>query len=371
MNENKQNEQPFPADLVEPIHTAQGAGENLDEQTRPVLSNEMDEDSQTLSQGLLLPYELPPDHRSGFVAVVGKPNVGKSTLMNSYLGQKVAIVSAKPQTTRNRLLGILTLERERGDLADAQLIFVDTPGIHQPLHKLGEYMVDTAVRAIPDADLVLFLVDASQPPGPEDNQIAGIIRDQCRVPVVLVLNKADLLAPEQVTAHVEAYRSLREAQGVPGDWVLVSALRGENLGQLLGFMVERLPLGPRYFPEEQVTDQQLRFMAGELVREQVLRHLHQEVPHSVAVLVEEFKERSDSLTYISANVFVERESQKGILLGHRGSMIKRIGRDARREIEEMLGSRVYLELWVKVKKKWRKDEQELRRLGYPGPRQNA
>jgi GTP-binding protein Era len=313
---------------------------------------------------LLLPEDLPADHRSGFVAVVGRPNVGKSTLMNAYLGQKIAIVSQKPQTTRNRLLGILTLERDRGDLADAQLIFVDTPGIHQPLHKLGEYMVETAVRAIPDADVVLFLVDVSRLPNDEDRQIADIIREQCRVPVLLALNKVDLLSPDMVTSHLEAYQALGQFDG----WFTISARHGDNLDLLLAETVERLPHGPRFYPEEQVTDQQLRFMASELVREQVLRHLRQEVPHSVAVVVQDFKERSEDLTYISANVFVERDTQKAIILGHRGAMIKRIGRDARREIEELLGTRVYLELWVKVKKKWRKDEQELRRLGYAVPR---
>jgi GTP-binding protein Era len=316
---------------------------------------------------LLVAEDLPPDHRSGFVAVVGKPNVGKSTLMNAYLGQKIAIVSAKPQTTRNRLLGILTLERERGDLADAQIIFVDTPGIHQPLHKLGEYMVETAVRAIPDADVVLFLVDVSHPPGDEDRQIAEILNDQCRVPVLLALNKADLAPDDQVASQVEAYRAL----GGFDEWLLISALRGDNRDRLLLATIERLPFGPRYYPEEQVTDQQLRFMAAELVREQVLHHLHQEVPHSVAVSVQEFKERSEDLTYIGANVFVERDTQKAIILGRGGTMIKRIGRDARREIEELLGTRVYLELWVKVKKKWRKDEQELRRLGYALPRKKG
>ncbi len=312
---------------------------------------------------LLLPEELPPDHRSGFVAVVGKPNVGKSTLMNAFLGQKIAIVSSKPQTTRNRLLGILTLERDRGDAADAQLIFVDTPGIHQPLHRLGEYMVETAVRAIPDADLVLFLVDVSEPPSAEDRQIAGLLLNARQIPVLLVLNKADLLDPSRITPNVEAHRAL----GPFDDWLLVSARRGDNLDALLQATVDRLPTGPRYYPEEQVTDQQLRFMVAELVREQVLRHLRQEVPHSVAVIVEDFKVRNEELTYIGANVIVERETQKAIILGHEGAMIKRIGRDARREIQELLDTRVYLELWVKVRKKWRKDEQELRRLGYSLP----
>lgn len=313
---------------------------------------------------LLMPEDLPPDHRSGFVAVVGKPNAGKSTLMNAYLGQKVSIVSDKPQTTRDRLLGILTMVRERGDAADAQVIFVDTPGIHQPLHKLGEFMVDTAVRAIPDADVVLFLVDVSRLPSDEDRQIAGILHDQCRAPILLVLNKADLLPANQVPARVESYQALGRFE----EGLLASALRGDGLPRLLEATLERLPLGPRYYPDEQVSDQHLRFMAGELIREQVLRHLREEVPHSVAVVVEEFTERSDDLTYINAVLYVERDTHKSILLGQGGAMIKRISQDARREIEELLGSRVYLELWAKVRKKWRSDEEELRRLGYDLPR---
>jgi GTP-binding protein Era len=321
-----------------------------------------DRDSEDLTD-LLISDDLPPDHRSGFVAVVGKPNVGKSTLMNAYLGQKIAIVSPKPQTTRNRLLGILTLQRERGDLADAQIIFVDTPGIHQPLHKLGEYMVDAAVRAIPDADVVLFLVDVSRPPGDEDRQIADILRQQSRMPIILTLNKADLLPPGDPTPHLELYQALGQFE----EWLLVSAVRRDNLDHLLEVTISRLPFGPRLYPEEQITDQHLRFMAAELIREQVIRHLRQEIPYSIAVMVDQFKERSEDMTYISANIFVERDTQKAIVLGRSGAMIKRIGADARREIEDLLGTRVYLELWVKVKKRWRGDEAELRRLGYTLP----
>jgi GTP-binding protein Era len=316
---------------------------------------------------LLVLEDLPPDHRSGFVAVVGKPNVGKSTLMNAYLGQKVAIVSPKPQTTRNRLLGILTLVRKRGDPADAQIIFVDTPGIHQPLHKLGEYMVETAVRAIPDADVVLFLVDVSRPPGDEDRQIAELLGQYRQVPVLLILNKVDLVSAEQMADLVESYRALGQFDG----WIPISALQGNNLDQLLEATIERLPPGPRFYPEDQITDQQLRFMAAELVREQVLRNLRHEIPYSVAVVVDQFKERSKDMTYISANIYVERDTQKAIMLGQGGKMIKRIGRDARQEIEQLLNTRVYLELWVKVKKKWRKDEKELGRLGYALPRRQG
>ena len=321
-----------------------------------------DRDAEHLTD-LLLSDDLPPDHRSGFVAVVGKPNVGKSTLMNAYLGQKIAIVSPKPQTTRNRLLGILTLQRERGDPADAQIIFVDTPGIHQPLHKLGEYMVDVAVRAIPDADVVLFLVDVSHPPGDEDRQIADILGQQSQMPIILAMNKADLLPPGDPAPHLESYQALGQFE----DSILLSALSGQNLDHLLQATIDRLPLGPRFYPEEQITDQQLRFMAAELIREQVIHHLRQEIPYSIAVMVDQFKERSEDMTYISANIFVERDTQKAIILGRSGAMIKRIGASARREIEDLLGTRVYLELWVKVRKKWRKDEAELRRLGYSLP----
>jgi GTP-binding protein Era len=315
-------------------------------------------------KGYLLPEELPPGHRSGLVAVVGRPNVGKSTLMNAYLGQKIAIVSEKAQTTRNRLLGILTLRRAQGDPADAQIIFVDTPGIHSPRHKLGEFMVETAVRTVPDADVVVFLVDVSTLPSSEDVQIAELIREKCQVPVLLALNKVDLLAPEDVQPHSDACRAL----GDFANWMLISATRGDNRDELLDLIVSHLPEGPRYYPEDQVTDQQERFIAAELIREAVLRHTHQEIPHAVAVMVEEFKERGPEMTYIAASIFVEKDSQKGIVIGQGGRMLKRIGMEARKGIEEMVGTRVYLELRVKVKKKWRRDEDELRRLGYALPR---
>jgi GTP-binding protein Era len=303
--------------------------------------------------------ELPPGHRSGFVAVIGKPNVGKSTLMNLYLGQKVAIVSEKPQTTRHRIRGILTRE-------DAQIIFVDTPGIHKPKHKLGEFMVETASKAIPDADVVLFIVDVSGMPTSEDEQIAELLKKHCKAPVILVLNKADLLPPEKVIPHSEAYFALVEHD----DWMMTSATRGDNCDKLLEMIIARLPEGPRYYPEEQITDQTVRAIAGELIREQVLRYTYQEVPHAVAVVVEEFKERGD-LTYISATIVVERDSQKGIIIGAGGKMLKRIGKAARKEIEGLVNTKVYLDLWVKVRKKWRKKEAELRRLGYAVPRRKG
>jgi len=307
---------------------------------------------------LLASEELPPDHRSGFVAVIGRPNVGKSTLINRWLGQKIAIVSPKPQTTRNRLRGILTRP-------DAQIIFVDTPGIHEPKHKLGEFMVETAVRTIPDADVILWMVDVSVKPTAEDQQIAELLAEKATgLPVIVALNKMDLLRPQDVVSHTEAYLALVEET----DWVMISATRGDNCDELLQKVIVRLPLGPRLYPADQITDQQERFIAAELVREQVLRYTHQEVPHAVAVVVQEFKRRSEDMTYISAYIYVERESQKKILLGAGGRLIKRIGMAARQEIERLVGTRVYLDLWVKVRPKWRKKEKELRRLGYALPR---
>jgi GTP-binding protein Era len=301
--------------------------------------------------------ELPPDHRSGFVAVVGRPNVGKSTLMNAYLGQKVAIISEKPQTTRNRLLGILTRH-------DAQVIFVDTPGIHAPLHKLGEFMVETAVRAIPDADVVLFIVDASVPPTGEDVLVAEAIREQGGdLPVVVALNKVDLLSSSE-SFHTDAYLTILQ----PTAWLPISAVRGDNRDELLETIIGHLPLGPRYYPEDQVTDQQTRFIASELIREAALRRLRHEVPYALAVVVDEFKRRSEDMTYIGATIFVERDSQKGIVIGQGGKTLKDIGRSARTEIEKLVDTRVFLELWVKVRPKWRKKEDELRRLGYGLPK---
>lgn len=298
--------------------------------------------------------ETPAGHRSGFVAVIGRPNVGKSTLVNRLVGQKVAIVSPKPQTTRSRILGILTRE-------DVQAIFVDTPGIHHPHHKLGRAMVATAASAIPDADVVLFMVDVSVPPTDQDRAIAKLIHEQTQSPVILVLNKMDLLAADKVKQHSEAYWNIAPYHR---EWMMTVATRGENLDKLLELVVAALPEGPRYYPGDQVTDQTEREIAAELIREQVLRHARQEVPHAVAVVVEEFKERGNNVIYVGANVFVEKDSQKGIIIGKKGQMLRKIGSAARQEIERMTGGHIYLDLWVKVRKGWRRDERELRRLGY-------
>ncbi|MBM3190650.1 MAG: GTPase Era [Chloroflexi bacterium] len=297
--------------------------------------------------------ELPPDHRSGFVALSGKPNVGKSTLLNAWLGTKIAAVSPKPQTTRNVLLGILTRP-------DAQIIFVDTPGIHRPRTRLGEYMVEAAASAVPDADVVLFVADASEMPSEADHQVAQLLRKVPAIPAILALNKADLVSE----GDREARRAAYEALGRFAASAYVSALTGDGLALLLDLALARLSLGPRFYPEDQLTDQRERFVAAELIREQALRFLEQEVPHAIAVRVEEFTERPNGVTYISANIYTEKESQKGIVIGRHGAMLKRIGREARLALEGFLGVRVYLDLWVKVRANWRRKDQDLRRFGY-------
>ena len=298
--------------------------------------------------------EVEENHKSGFVAVIGRPNVGKSTLVNQLVEQKVAIVSPKPQTTRGRILGILTR-------ADAQVIFIDTPGLHRPRHQLGRNMVAVARGAIPDADIVLFTVDCSVLPTKEDRMISSLLKPHTQTPVVLVLNKMDKLPAENVKRHTQAYWDLAPYHH---NWMMTVATHGTNLDRLLHLIVAALPNGPRYYPDDQITDQTERDIAAEMIREQVLRHAHEEVPHAVAVVVTEFRERENNLFYISADISVEKDSQKGILIGKRGRMLRDVGSAARREIERMIGGQVYLELWVKVRRNWRQDDRELRRLGY-------
>lgn len=306
--------------------------------------------------------ELPPGHRSGFVAVIGRPNVGKSTLLNRLLGQKIAITSPKPQTTRDQLMGILTLD-------DAQMLFLDTPGIHKPLHQLGEHMVKVATETIDDVDVVLWLVDVNTAPTDEDKAIAELLVSLAQrpkkklAPLVLGLNKLD--KPD--AAEMVQRRSVEYAEllgDIQIETMTLSALTGLEVDELLDELRELLPEGPRYYPADQVTDMQTRFIVAELIREQTLRLLSQELPHSLAVMVDEYTERDENMTYISAVLYVERETQKPIVLGQGGKMIKRIGQRARPQIEELVGTKVYLELWVKVWEKWRKREGMLRRLGY-------
>lgn len=297
---------------------------------------------------------LPEDHRSGVIAVVGRPNVGKSTLINRILGQKIAAVSPKPQTTRRRQLGIYTTD-------EAQVLFVDTPGLHAPQHRLGEYMVKNAEAAFRDADLILLLLDVAHPPEAGDRHLAETVsRLRGDTPVLLALNKVDQLSDRHRDANIEAHKAL-----IPHEKAfLISALEGFGVEEMMRDIVGRLPRGPRYFPVDQLSEVNMRFIAAEIIREKVMLHTEQEVPHSVAVLVDSYRERSGTLTYISATIYVERESQKGIIIGKGGEMIKTIGSEARAELREMLDTDVYLELHVKVLKNWRSDEKLMQRLGY-------
>lgn len=302
--------------------------------------------------------ELPAGHQSGFVAVIGRPNVGKSTLMNAILGEKIAIVSPKPQTTRLRQLGIYTSDT-------VQIVFIDTPGIHHPRTALGEFMVGIATEALRDADVILFVVDVSQTPTTEDHRIAELIHAAEDVtPVVLALNKMDLLDEAQSAELVAAHQAL-----VPSaDAQLCNARTGEMVPTVLQRLIDKLPEGPRYYPPDQLSDTAIRDIVAEMVREKVLLNLEQEVPHGVATQVEEYKQRHENMTYISVTIYVERDSHKGIMIGKGGQMLKQISQQARQDIEQFIGTRVYLDLWVKVLKNWRRDENALRRLGYRIPR---
>jgi GTP-binding protein Era len=257
---------------------------------------------------------------------------------------------------------------------DAQVIFMDTPGIHQPFHKLGEYMVEVARRAIPDADVVVFLVDASQWPDEEDRMIAELLKEQAAdKPVILALNKIDLLKSDR-EAHLAAYRALAPTPPdaeppFPWEEVQISAIRGDNLDQLLERIIAHLPEGPRYYDPEMLTDQPMQMIVAELIREKALLLLREEVPHGIAVEITDWVDRNPNLTYIAATIYVEKETHKPIVIGENGQMLKRIGAAARQEIEALLGHAVYLELWVKVRKNWRRDPEQLRRLGYALPRE--
>jgi len=298
--------------------------------------------------------ELPADFKSGYVGIIGKPNVGKSTLLNALLGERLAIVTHKAQTTRDRILGIHTVPDQ------AQILFLDTPGVHQPKHSLGEYMVETASGVMEDADILLFLVDVTREPGAEDRQIGELLNElDDRPPVFLILAKRDLAEEPVLSERREAYETLAEFDEV----LAVSSTTAENLDTLQELIIRYLPEGPMYYPAEQLTDIQERDIAAELIRKQLLIHLSQEVPHSVAVRVEDFADRED-LLYIRAQIYVERESQKGIVIGRNGKRLKQIGRDARKEIQEFFGTQAYLDLWVKVRKNWRKHRRKMKWLGY-------
>ncbi|MDR7867250.1 MAG: GTPase Era [Sporomusaceae bacterium] len=290
--------------------------------------------------------------KSGFVAVVGRPNVGKSTLVNSLIGQKIAIMSDKPQTTRNKILCIL-------NLPDAQLLFIDTPGIHKPRHKLGEYMVRTAENTLREVDAVLFVTDATEEPGPGEEYILERLA-AVSTPVILVINKIDKLPRAQVLPIIERYAAKRDFTAI----VPVSALARTNLDGLTGEIKKHLVPGPKYYPDDMVTDQPERLLIAELIREKVLQLTREEIPHSIAVDIEEVATRDNGDLYVRAVIYVERDSQKGIVIGAGGAVLKEAGRLARIDVENLLGSKTYLDLWVKVKKDWRNRKGVLKSLGY-------
>jgi GTP-binding protein Era len=292
--------------------------------------------------------------KTGFVAVLGKPNVGKSTLMNALLKQKIAAVSPRPQTTRRKQLGILTIP-------EAQVIFMDTPGVHNPKHKLGQFMNHAAQETLTDADVILWLVDASQPPDDEDRLLAEWIVAKNRVRATLmILNKIDLLAPAKLAESSAACQALLpDAQLLP-----ISAANRQGCDTLLETLLARLPEGEPFYPEDQITDLFEREIAADLIREACLLHLREEVPHGIAIRIDDYKDRGDDAAYIEATLFVERDSHKGIVIGQKGSMIKLLGETARKEIEALTERKVFLELRVKVEKNWRDDEGALQRFGF-------
>ncbi|MDE5413904.1 MAG: GTPase Era [Bacillaceae bacterium] len=292
-------------------------------------------------------------YKSGFVAIIGRPNVGKSTLLNYIVGQKIAIMSDKPQTTRNKIQGVYTNN-------DAQIVFLDTPGIHRPKHKLGDFMMKIANNTLREVDLIMFVIDAGEGFGSGEQFILDRLKES-KTPVFLVVNKIDKVHPEKLLDIINGYKDRHTFEEI----VPVSALEGNNVPTLLEQITKHLPEGPQYYPADQVTDHPERFIVAELIREKALHLTREEIPHSLAVVIEQMKQREGSETvYVGATIIVERSSQKGIIIGKQGSMLKEIGKRARTDIEALLGSKVFLELWVKVQKDWRNKGHQLRDFGF-------
>lgn len=290
--------------------------------------------------------------KSGFVSLIGRPNVGKSTLLNQLVGQKIAIMSDKPQTTRNKIQGVLTNET-------MQIVFLDTPGIHKPKSKLGTFMLQAAESALGEVDVILFLIDVVEGLGGGDRYIIERLK-AVDTPVYLILNKIDRVHPEDLLPIIAAYNPLYDFAHI----IPVSALNGNNTSALLAQIEEDLPEGPQYYPEDQVTDHPEQFICAELIREKILHHTREEIPHSVAVYIEEMKAEDHGVVHIGAVIVVERDSQKGIIIGKGGAMLKTIGQEARQDMERLLGSKIFLNLWVKVQKGWRNHERALNELGF-------
>ena len=292
-------------------------------------------------------------YKSGYAVIIGRPNVGKSTLMNHLIGQKIAITSNRPQTTRNRIETVLTTE-------EGQIIFLDTPGmIRKADNKLGEYLIDVSDKTIGDADVILWLVEPSSYIGHGDRDIAEKLKKQ-KKPVILIINKIDTIDKKKAPEILKAWEKVLAFD----DIIVVSALRGLNVEEVIRAILKRLPEGPQYYDEEVVTDQNMRQLAAEIIREKALRALNEEVPHGIAVQIDSYKERAEDLTAIEASIICERDSHKGIIIGKGGGMLKKIGTAARRDIEEMTGTKVFLKLFVKVRKNWRDNEKDVRSFGY-------
>ncbi|WP_121639725.1 GTPase Era [Virgibacillus sp. Bac330] len=290
--------------------------------------------------------------KSGFIAIIGRPNVGKSTFMNQVIGQKIAIMSDKPQTTRNKIQGVLTL-------SDAQMIFIDTPGIHKPKHQLGDFMVKTAINTLNEVDAILFMINAEEGYGKGDQYILDRLQKVDK-PVYLIVNKIDLVHPDKLLPLIDQYKDKHNFTEI----IPISALQGNNVKHLLAVLKDQLAEGPQYYPEDQITDHPERFIISELIREKVLQFTKEEVPHSIAVVIENMEQRNHGKVLIQATIVTERKTQKGILIGKQGTMLKNIGKAARKDIENLLGTSVYLELWVKVKKDWRNKQSQLQEYGF-------
>lgn len=298
-----------------------------------------------------LAHNMENTYKSGYIAVIGKPNVGKSTIINHLIGQRLAIVTPKPQTTRDNILGILTTE-------SYQMIFIDTPGIHKPKTLLGKHMVKQAKASLGDADIVLFILEAFGIT--DEDELVGNILKEFKKPVFLLVNKVDLVQKDEILPLIDEVQKMHTFQEV----IPISATKGDNMDLLKQKLIETLLIGPQYYPEDQLSDKNERFFVSEIIREYALRYLREEVPHSVAVKIEEMKDRSDKLSYINAIIYVERDSQKMIIVGEKGHQIKKIGEESRKQLEKFLGKKIYLELWVKVSKNWRKNPTILKSLGY-------
>jgi len=292
------------------------------------------------------------EHKSGFISIIGRPNVGKSTFLNRVIGQKIAIMSDKPQTTRNKVQGVLTTD-------DSQLIFIDTPGIHKPKHRLGDFMMKVAQNTLKEVDLILFMVNAEEGFGKGEEFILEKF-ENIKTPIFLVVNKIDTIHPDKLLTVIDSYKEKYPFKEI----IPISALEGNNVETLLTQIKKYMPEGPQFYPADQVTDHPERFIVSELIREKALHLTREEIPHSLAVVIEKMERKQNDVVHVMATIVVERDSQKGIIIGKQGGMLKEIGKRARTDIENLLGNKVFLELWVKVQKDWRNKMSQLRDFGF-------